>query len=425
MRLVVAAVALPALFFAQLHWGLSTTDLRRQGSIEVSTALTVLLWAIAALQGLSLFEIAREIRRRRPAWGEIALLALCALAMIVLAFRTPVTTSADYLAYLAYAKLPHFAQAYAPPRLAFPGPLAPINAAWGNPIVPCVYGPLWLALDRLFLGGAQTPAAAMETLRAVNLVAYLLLLGGLFAGAFNLEIVALVALNPALIFSFILGAHNDILALLLVVFALAAATRRWWPAAALLVAGAGLIKVTFLALGLLALRGGTRRMRLLCPAGSIALGLAGSLAFGGPHYLRAMTGVGQGGVSYIAHHRLPLLEYSAHALTALAGLAAIVATLWFDAPPLRSATWTYWTLGAAWFEWYFSWCVPYALRAGEYAVVFLALWPLAAAVLFHQLPHVNPVYAVILYLAWEVFATSRLRRAGSPSGATPLRFPSG
>ena len=78
----------------------------------------------------------------------------------------------DAYAYSGYAKLPHLADAYAPPATRLSGSFGVVNDVWGTPLVPSYYGPLWVALSKVVAGGAQSLASAIFAFRLIEAGAF-------------------------------------------------------------------------------------------------------------------------------------------------------------------------------------------------------------------------------------------------------------
>ena len=104
--------------------------------------------------------------------------------MLALAMTSHHLIAGDVYAYIGYAKL-GLHQAYSPPRQFRSGPgYEPINRVWGEPMIPCVYGPIWLAapdtrlrLDALACARHLRNACPRRDLRGVAIVIALNRLG--------------------------------------------------------------------------------------------------------------------------------------------------------------------------------------------------------------------------------------------------------
>jgi hypothetical protein len=360
--------------------------------------LTVI--AVAAAESGVLYGLYRALRARTPAAWERVLLAGGAAAMLALALHAGSVLGFDLYAYAGYAKLGAPA-AYAPPAAPFPGDFGAINTAWGLPMVPCPYGPLWIVIAQLAAGGAKTLAAAVFALRLLAVVPFGLV--AFIAGrSRGLAFAALVALNPGLYVLYVQNGHNDLLAVAAVLGALALAGTL--PlAAALLVAAAGLLKLPFAASALLVFAGrGALARRAAWAALAIALVAGGSLLAGSEyvHYLlfRAHEYNAPAGLSSLT---AVAIRSALLALAALALLTAFVrGTVW------RAASWAFVASSSTVYPWYLATCIPYAaLEPGALAAL-LVLFPPAAAVLDVAFPHLGLGQAGLLVMllagAYEV-----------------------
>jgi hypothetical protein len=220
--------------------------------------------------------------------------------------------------------------------------------------------------------------------------------------------VALVGVNPALIESFVLSAHNDLVALALIGLAFAAVHRRLPWLAVAFAGAAGAVKIVFALVALAAFFEPQRRSQRLFLAAATLVLVACVSAIGGVPYLRAMSGVGGRIYESTLSHHLYALGLAVHAVSAAIAIAAIAAGLWFRRA-LAGAAWSFWTLSAAYFEWYVAWCLPYALRARPSAYVFLCAWPFAAMLIWHPIQHVYPM-ALVPVLVFGELALRRRRR---------------
>jgi hypothetical protein len=409
-----AALALVALYAAQVvAAGLSHRD-------GIGPLFALVMLVTGGLQSLALLALYRALgaQTSRPTAWLVAGAAGMALLSLVCA-----NTDIDAYAYVGYAKLPAFHDAYRPGALAFAGNgFEVINAYWGARLPALDYGPLWLLFDRLTVGPAPTYAAALLILRACNLIFLLGLLAALRGLGFGRPLLAVVALNPMLWFYYVVQAHNDLLAILLVVAGAALARRR--PLLGALVAGgAGLVKITFVAIAVLAYAGRRKpATTVLYLALSVALTGAVSAAFGGADYLHAMLSAGHQQVaarSDLVH----LVGVALHACLALVAAGALVVAIVrgeFAAP----ATFGFSAISTILYPWYFGWCIPYAVRIPRFTAAFFILLPALAHALDphfslyerHTFAVLDPYYALVLFLIarhlWQVY-----RRRAAPAAA--------
>ena len=405
-----AALALVALYAAQVAVaGLS----HRDGTRPLYAAVMLLSGGLESLALLALYRGLAGATARATAWLVAGAAGMLLLSLVC------ANTDVDAYAYVGYAKLAGFHDAYLPPATAFGGPgFGVINAYWGPRLPALDYGPLWLVFDRLAVGWAPSYATALLVLRICNVVFLIALLAALRQLGFARPLLAVVALNPMLWFYYVVQAHNDLMAILLVVAGAALAQRR--PLLGALVAGcAGLVKITFVALAVLAYAGRRRPpATILYLALSLALTAAVSAAFGGADYLHAMLATG--------HEQLAARSDLLHAVgvvlhlcvAAVAGIALLWAIARGEfAPP---ATYGFSAISTIFYPWYLGWCIPYALRVPRFAAWFFIALPALAHALDphfslyerHTFAVLDPYYAVVL-----VFVVRHLWLARRRGGA--------
>ncbi len=293
----------------------------------------------------------------RPTRVKLFIVALGILASCADATLSRAATSADMYSYVGYALLG--ARAYAPPATAFAGAYGLINVWWRTPLAAAPYGPLGLALCDCAAFFGHTLFAKIVALRLLGACALLGTAGILAALKVPPRIVALVALNPALIFEFVANAHNDLLGVLLLLAARYAAARGGTRLGIVFAVLGGLVKLPFLLLGALAfapLKTTSERVRAWALAASA--GLALSWLGGGRGYAEAL-------------YRHANDSTSGHALAALEGLPGAVKAVALGAVALALATgifvegcaWTLPALGALLHPWYLGWTLPYAVAS--------------------------------------------------------------
>lgn len=282
------------------------------------------------------------------------------VAMMLLISFSPVLTNADVYAYAGNGLLGH--AAYTPPAVPFTGDLSAINAFWHVPMPPTTYGPLWLAVARgvtEFFGTLAYKLYAFRILGALLLGAFVLLLR---AYKVSPRVLAIVALNPALYFEFVLNAHNDMLPACIAVAAAILAPAAGWLAA-LLIATAALVKIPFVVLGLPVLaRVKTLAARVGAAGLAIVATLAASWFAGGTPYVRAL----------VTHVSSSGLESWLHGVALVAVIGAVFAAI-AGTRRLRSAVWLLPLAGAYTASWYALWSVPYAIGSRR-VFTYLALW---------------------------------------------------
>jgi hypothetical protein len=344
-----------------------------------------LMAASGVVQSLLLIALYRTLRS--PVRGAATAALVGAAIMTLLSFAS-VNTYPDPLAYIGYAKLPHFSDAYTPvPMHLHGGGFEAITARWGVRLPPLDYGPLWLAFDRITVGHTTDTTTALFIFRACNT----LWLFGLFAVMFYLRTaiatLAVALMNPALYYYYIVQAHNDLFGILLIVTGMLVAQRR--PLLGALIAGsAGLVKIT---LGLVALiacpssADHSRRVAFLCIVVAVVIG--GSLVLGGAPYMHSLANIWLAQTN-TAVGAVRFARIAVHALLAAVALAATFAALFaVRFSPLE--TYAFGTLAPVTEPNYLGWCIPYALRMPNFAGLFFSSLP----AITHVIDGWFPLYA--------------------------------
>lgn len=294
----------------------------------------------------------------RDAYSRAAgvFVSITCVVMVLIAAFTPITNP-DVYAYIGYGKL-GLAASYAPPHVMFPGAFSVINDRWGTPMLASDYGPLFIALQSLLVGGAHSLSSAFAIERAFDVVVFacvLLLLRNLGAKP---AILAIAALNPAILYLDITTAHNDLFAVLLLFLGFVLVRKYPWLAVAAVVA-AGLTKIVFCIAGLIVFADLQRNIavRIAYAAASVAACALILWFIGGHAYVASLVFVSK---VQLAH--VPLRLIMLQRVFALIAVAAIVITVtvrrW-----LGAAMWTMPALGARLYPWYVVWSLPYALRS--------------------------------------------------------------
>ena len=352
-------------------------------------AVTAAMLALAALQTYALLQLYRAGAPPRAVVAGSAVL-------LVLSLLSPAMISADAYAYVADALLGRLA--YAPPAAPFGGEYAVIGA-WWKPLPPTPYGPLWLASAWLVTAPFASLLGKIAALRGLGAAAFVALPLLLRALGLPPRIVAIAALNPALAFEFVAGAHNDLFGIVLLLAAAFFARRRPAVAALLLVAGA-LVKLPFAILGLPALA--ALRSRAARVAACVCIPAA---AF-------ALSWLA-GGAGFVAAMRPHLATSAAMAvltsLVAAVVLAASIAAV-FRARRLRAMSLLAPLASAYSLAWYVAWGLPYASGRRTTAAYLLLAFPLAAMLLEVKFMTPWTLFAVVpAIFAWQILAV----RAGS------------
>jgi hypothetical protein len=144
--------------------------------------------------------------------------------------------------------------------------------------------------------------------------------------------------------------------------------------------------------------------------------LAGSIAFGGEAYIRAL-----GAVYHMYDHSPPPLQQTLHLAVVAIALAAVAAALWRKRF-LSGAEWSFAGLGQYALPQYLAWCLPYALLGGASAVPFLVSWPIVDDVLSLNYGATNVFFIERTVLVAGIVATivltifARRLRSSGPIG---------
>ncbi len=269
---------LVCLYFAQMHQIDEFVHLAANGSrvsydvamfaLDVVEVLTLGLLYVS----LSMSALPRTVR---------AALIVAPVLMYGFAISTTIVATSDLYAYIAYAKLGW--QAYSPPNVPFTGPFAMLNGeitrAWVT-LNPSPYGPLFIALDRIVAAPAASVMQALVALRLLALAALVVCVISLRALRFGTPLIAVVALDPQIVESYVFDAHNDILAVAAVLAAMAIAKKSRIAAIVLAIA-AGSIKAPYALLALLVSAGEPSLRRRTGVAAIIAVGTVAVSAAGG------------------------------------------------------------------------------------------------------------------------------------------------
>jgi hypothetical protein len=347
------------------------------------------LQVIALLQFLALLGLYLVLYRVSPGRWSRVLIGVGATAMLAMAMSASVMSSSDLYFYVGSALA--VPSAYSPGAMPFSGEQHVVNQIWGLPLLPSGYGPLWIALSKLAVSTQSSLIGQLFALRLLEACALAICAALLFVLTRSVAIVAIVVLNPALYELYVVDGHNDLIA---VAFVLAAAVfrKRLWIAIPF-AAAAGLIKLPFALIGMLAFCGELRLIHRLSSAIVAAcLCILASLAFAGPEYVRAMR------VLYVAYERpTPLLFNLEHVLVAVACVVAVVLAL-VSRRFFAAASWSFVALGQEVMPWYLAWGFPYASLANTPAIAFFVTMPIANVLLSTDFP-TSPIIRALRFVA--------------------------
>ncbi len=324
------------------------------------------------------------------------------VALHALVLLAPPLFSSDVFSYVAYGRMGvlHDANPYLQGPSALPlvalHPL--IGAQWIS--TPTVYGPLFTALSYLLV--PFDIAANALAYKAVAALSSLVLIAVIWRaarlrGLDSVKAVALVGLNPVIVFFGVGGGHNDLMMLAILAAGLYVLLLQRERSSGVLIVLAAAVKLTaglvlpFALAGRHGSAGGGaagRRLLIGFGAGAVAIAALGYALFGtGPlHVFGTLQGIqSQGG----AHSIFGFLA-TALGLGAIVGPAGAVLTAAFAA----IVAWLLWRVstgrldwitGAGWataallvttqflVPWYVAWLLPLAALSSDRRLLFVAL----------------------------------------------------
>ena len=369
-----------------------------------------LIYALARLRSSA----ARTLRIAVP---------LGVLAMIALSLRTDFTNG-DVYYYVYYGKTPTLAAAYVQqPRMpefspAFQG----LRHILTTPVVASVYGPPWVALDRLIVAPARSLEEAVNFVRAASALALVLTLLLIAALRLPPPLTAAIALNPGLYYSYVVQSHNDIYAILATVAGVLMLRWRSPVLAAGFGALAGALKLSVVFVALATLADAPKLRTRLALAAAILVGCAAFIWFvGGPGHVRTMLAVGSTmagkQTSPLAHAMRLAIQIVAVGFAMITVAAAVVFRRRFGAGSL-----VFPGVSGLVEPWYFPWGLAYALGDSRRTTVFCAALPLLVFASDAGLTDAVPVHVTPLIIAVIVLALARELAAARPFAPPRPRY---
>lgn len=366
--------ALPAV---ATGWGAAGIPLLRAFFTAFAIAGACYAAAVALLAWIPL--------RQRAFRSAIAIIIALSALLAAGAWRFPALLSADVYAYAWYGELAAAgADPYHPPALEHP--VTELDRAvalhWGAHPPPCAYGPAFVFVARMVVEAAA-PFGAAAVITALRLLA----LGG-FAAVCALLVactagraaheraatLALVALNPALIWGAVEG-HNDALMVAAALGGLLLAQRGRLIGAGIVMAGASLIKAPGALVALAALPLFRRPRFAAAFASAVVVAAAVYLALAGDPSAFAQSGFFRGEFSAQGAGELLADLYvrgpQAHAVGSALGHLPGLALLAYGISRVvrrHSDAWVVcavaaWTLLPNPYPWYAIWVVPIGVTA--------------------------------------------------------------
>jgi hypothetical protein len=367
------------------------------------------LLAIALVQAIALAVIA--IAMQRPTRARAIAIGIGAAVAAGEALTARIGTSGDIYSNVGYALLG--TRSYLPPNVPFAGTFAPISQWWGTPLVPAPYGPLWILTLHVATAIGATLFAKIVVLRVLGIVSIVADVALLRALRFSPATLALVALNPALTFEYVLNVHNDLFAVALLLGSRLACERERPRLGVLLAIAAGLIKLPFAFFAAATFETtGDRRTRLVSLAitfgATLVLSyvLTGGAMFAGiAHHLREHVPAA-GAMSLVLSAESVARVFAIVALVALACTAFWTEGIVYAIP----------LIGIHFLPWYAAWSLPYAALRERALITFLLVLPVIRIVVDFTLASgdailvFQKVVLFVLIVTSLLFAFRRVRR---------------
>jgi hypothetical protein len=396
--------AVSAAYVAQLRYPFLARELAPSGKLHVIGIL------LALIQSGLLFSLWRGVAKYRSDWLINAAIVASIVLMGAIAMTSRHLIAADVYAYVGYAKL-GLHQAYSPPSVPFGPGYEPVNRLWGEPMIPCIYGPLWLILQILASGWTHSLTQGIVATRALGAISVIAIVFALSRFGVPKETCTIVALNPAILTYYVSDAHNDSLG---VVFALLAAFVA--PAApllaALLVSCGALVKVSLIGLSFVIFRAQASLLRrgAYVVLSLVALGV-GSYALAGPPYFHDLFQHALDLTSYTGNnHFLSTHIFRFVELCAL----AVLGLVFFGRKLLSSGPWPLYAMSGISYPWYVLWGLPYAALDQRLLRGFLIALPTVTALIepFYTKAYFNTATnaAIVAYVIIELIRSTRFPR---------------
>jgi hypothetical protein len=358
-----------------------------------NAAPNIFMSIIVLIQSLALFGFAKNISKIIESAQAKYLIAGVTCILLAISMQADSLTSGDSYAYTAYGHL-NTHQDYNPTPNMFSGALTPLNTLpdhlWFG-LEPAPYGPLWLAIAHATIGHAPDLMQSLMIDRFINVIGFCICIASFLALRLPIGVVAVFAMNPAIIFDVIAEGHNDVIALACIFGGFALARKYQW-AGTFVSAMAAFVKLPYILISLLVVTCFSKlSSRIIACVAVIALICAGSFALGGHDYIYSLT-----------HHvtgntvKEPKWHEALHIAIVGGACIGVFAAIFFSRY-FTAATYMYPTLFAVVHPWYLLAGLPYALKCGSpFFSAFLILLPLVG---FEMEIIYNPSYVSYLLFA--------------------------
>ncbi len=376
------------------------------GHVDVRTSVDVEI--VSLLEAGLMAALVLVSRGRRSGIGLQVAVGAGVAGLAVVALTAHGILSGDMYAYIADGLLGR--AAYHPSNVHVGAEFRALFNLWGNPPLPCVYGPTWLFPATLLMGGVQSLGDGVMRFRLAGGAGVLAVAFALVRLRVPLPVLLTFVLNPMIWMQYVADGHNDLWPVALILLGRANAHR---PLIACILGGlAGAAKLPFLVVCCLT---GANRARLRERVGigvaSVGIALAVSAVAGGTPYLHALEAVRNvypppADPQSVALRSLGLLG------TSLALLAALGArrTAW-------PAAFSFIGISYSIFPWYAAWGLGYVVLA-DGAEIFLCTLPITAfltATTYVATPLWIPLLSsVFLITCASAYVLVRVRFFGRP-----------
>jgi len=328
---------------------------------------------IASLETAAVYLLYRRIEVQ-PKNRLHQLFLICSVVLLYgMAITARANCSSDVYGYISSAKYGITAYS-ALPHAAFTGNFAMLDdidrKAW-KVLAPCPYGPLWLAMSYEALARVTSVWQAIVIERSLSAVFVLICGWAIWRIKSSFAAGVLFVMNPMVLFNFVVEAHNDVMGLACIL--MAAVTFQRPLIGALWQVAAGLIKLPYLCIGILAAQV-QRSLWVRLGAFSLALLMTCCISglFGGMDYVHALL--------YHVHKNSQqhhLQSETAHVvLLVISVVALMLAAFWrnyfVEAPPAFLA------LAATIYPWYIGLAIPYFIIGDVAPIAYLATLPMSS-----------------------------------------------
>lgn len=376
------------------------------GHVDVRTSMAVEI--VSLLEAGLMAALVLVSRGRRSGIGLQVAVGAGVAGLAVVALTAHGILSQDIYAYVLDGMLGP--GAYHPSNVRFGVEFHALLTLWGNPPLPCVYGPMWLFPATLLMWGVHSLGDGVVRFRLAGAASVLAIACALLRLRVPLPVLLTFLLNPMIWMQYVADGHNDLWPVALILFGRINAHR---PFVAAMFGGlAGAAKLPFLVVCCLT---GANRARLRERVGigvaSVGIALAVSAVAGGTPYLHALEAVRNvypppADPQSVALRSLGLLG------TSLALLAALGArrTAW-------PAAFSFIGISYSIFPWYAAWGLGYVVLA-DGAEIFLCTLPITAfltATTYVATPLWIPLLSsVFLITCASAYVLVRVRFFGRP-----------